>query len=128
MSLKSFFTALLHPTKGTIVSKIELSLVSHAVAIAKADTGLVGKIEAQIEAANADASLTTGSAKLAFVAKAAVDDVVAFVDNPAAAAADVEDFTIELVQSVFDDAVSSTAGNVASLIVTKAADAAIDAA
>lgn len=117
MSLKTFIAGIIHPTDGTVIGKIELSLVAHAVAIAKADTGLVGKIEAQIEAVSA---ASTGAQKRDAVVAAVAGDVLAFVADPSKAIADVIDFTHELVQSVFDDAKSSTAGEVAAIIIAKA--------
>ncbi|WBO23917.1 hypothetical protein [Sphingomonas abietis] len=121
MSIKTFIASILHPTSGTVIGRIELSLVAHAVAIAKADKGLVGKIEAQIEAVAKPAQPMTGAQKRDAVVAAVASDALEFVGDPTKAIADVTDFAHELVQSVFDDATSSTAGTIAALIVAKAA-------
>ena len=119
MKIPAFITHIIRPHVGGVIGSVGLSLVAHAVAIviAIADTGIIGKINAQIATAQGEA----GAEKRTFVVNAVLDDVVAFVADPSKAAADVVDFAHEPVQAVYDDAVSTTAGEVASLIVARAA-------
>jgi hypothetical protein len=115
MSLKTVIAHILHPHDGSTFSKIELSLVQQGVAIAAADQGLVGTIERQI----ATVVGATGADRRTAVVNAVAADVLAFVADPSKVIADVIDFTHELVQVIFDRAKSTTAGDIASIIVAR---------
>lgn len=127
MGLQKFIrTKILEPifgvSKGDAVADFVVSEVQKAVAVLKTTDlgGAIAKIVTDVTTkTNPDGSVMTGSEKFASVLADSIPLVEQFLTNKGAvgvAVTAVEDVARELVQSIFNDTKSTTAGSLATQV------------